>query len=93
MYMTSSPDPVRFQMPEQPALLLARYVEHRREELGMSVEFAARLTGIADSEWCALEAGFVPEQWADLRAIAEVLEVPSDRISFFAAISLENQQK
>ena len=57
----------------------------------MSVEFAARLAGLADSEWCALEAGWIPEERADQWAIGEVLEVSTEQISFLVAVSLYNQ--
>jgi hypothetical protein len=75
----------------EPSLWLARYVEHRREELAMSVEFAARLAGMADSEWAALEAGWVPEDRVNQWAVAQVLEVSVSQISLLAAISLYNQ--
>jgi hypothetical protein len=75
----------------QPAMWLACYVEHRREELGMSVEFAARLAGLAESEWRALEAGWVPEDRENQWAIGAVLEVSTAEISFLAAISVYNQ--
>jgi hypothetical protein len=75
----------------EPSLWLARYVEHRREELAMSVEFAARLAGMADSEWAALESGWVPEDEINQWAVAQVLEVSHAQISLLAAISRYNQ--
>jgi hypothetical protein len=61
----------------QPAdlgLLLASCSRRRREELGLSVERAAELTGIEISQWQALEAGWVPNLESGLReAIAETL--------------------
>jgi hypothetical protein len=75
----------------QPSMWLACYVEHRREELGMSVGFAARLAGLAESEWLALEAGWVPADRENQWAIGEVLEVSTAEISFLATISLYNQ--
>jgi|NGEPerStandDraft_6_1074524.scaffolds.fasta_scaffold306986_1 hypothetical protein len=62
----------------QPAdlgLLLASCSRRRhREELGLSVERAAELTGIEISQWQALEAGWVPDLESGLReAIAETL--------------------
>jgi len=73
------------------SLWLARYVEHRREELAMSVEFAARLAGMADSEWAALEAGWIPDDEINQWAVAQVLEVSHAQISLLAAISRYNQ--
>ena len=45
----------------QNALALASMVQRRRQNLGMSVERAADLSGHKVSEWCALEAGWVPD--------------------------------
>ena len=38
------------------AMLLARNVRRRREELGLSVKRAAELSGMETSDWYALEA-------------------------------------
>jgi hypothetical protein len=43
------------------ATLLARYVDRRRRELGLSVEQAADLAGIEASQWVALENGWLPD--------------------------------
>ena len=87
-----SPRPATYPLSQYPpSLWLARYVEHRREELGMRVEFAARLAGLAESEWMALEAGWVPEDHENQWAIGEVLEVSTTNISFLAAVSSYNQ--
>ena len=42
-------------------MLLARSVRHRREQLGLSVQRAAELSGMVVSDWYALEAGWVPD--------------------------------
>ena len=57
-------------------LALGRYTRRRREELGLSVERAAELGGMELSEWCALEAGAVPDldDLARIQAIAATLE-------------------
>jgi hypothetical protein len=90
--MNEAVRPSTFQLSQnEPALWLARFVEHRREELGMSVDFAARLAGLADSEWAALEAGWVPQDRENQWAIAEVLEVSTTKISLLATVSLYNQ--
>ena len=47
--------------PADLAMLLARCIRHRREELGLSVERAAELSGMVVSDWYALEAGWVPD--------------------------------
>ena len=56
-------------------MLLASCIRHRREELGLSIERAAQLSGMVVSEWYALEAGWVPDDESGLlRAIAGTLE-------------------
>ena len=75
----------------QPAdlgLLLANCIRRRREELGLSVERAAQLTGIEISQWQALEAGWVPDLESGLlEAIAETLEACFPHVLFIADVS------
>jgi len=54
-------------------LLLAVWVHRRRTFLGLSTAAAAELAGLELSEWCALEAGWIPEDPA-IRAIAATLQ-------------------
>ena len=51
-----------------------------RTEAGLSIEDAARLTGIEVSEWAAIEDGHVPQETNQLRSMAATLEVSFDRI-------------
>jgi transcriptional regulator with XRE-family HTH domain len=68
--------------------LLARCIRRRREELGLSVESAAQLTGIEPSQWQALEAGWVPNLESGLlEAIAETLESCFPDVLFIADVS------
>jgi hypothetical protein len=58
--------------------ILARYTRKRREELDLSLERAAELAGLENSEWDALESGWwVPasDNLPLIRAIAGALEV------------------
>jgi hypothetical protein len=57
----------------------------------MSVERAAGLAGMQVSEWCALEAGWVPHTPGVLRAVADTLELGYSQLSFLAEISEFNQ--
>jgi transcriptional regulator with XRE-family HTH domain len=68
-------------------LSLGNTVQRRRLNLGMSVERAADLAGMQVSEWCALEAGWVPNTLCVLRAIADTLELNALQLSFLAEIS------
>jgi transcriptional regulator with XRE-family HTH domain len=54
---------------------LAHYTVGRREELGLTIAAAAELSGLSISQWCDLEAGWVPADLALLRAIARLLQV------------------
>ncbi len=65
----SAPDRVFY------AHLFARLVRDRRRKLNLTVEGAAELTGITSSEWIALEAGYVPQEYRTIRTISETLEV------------------
>jgi hypothetical protein len=67
----------------QPAAALAFFVERRRARLHLTVEVAARLTGIEISRWMALESGWVPEDRLDIQTIAAVLEVPEEDLQSF----------
>ena len=73
------------------AMLLARSVRQRRQELGLSVQRAAQLGGMELSDWYALEAGWVPEEQR-LRSIAGTLEIGYLQLSFIAEVSRYNQE-
>ena len=54
-------------------LPLSNYVRQRREDLGLTITTASELAGIAFSEWCALESGWIPSDRATLHAICATL--------------------
>lgn len=74
------------------AFSLARYVEGRRRELNLLIQRAAELAGMEFSEWCALEAGWVPVDENTISAIAEVLEVSRVQIGVLAMVARANQR-
>ena len=79
--------------PDSLALLLAHCIRHRRGELGLSIERAAELSGIVSAEWCALEAGWIPDNESGLlRAIAGTLESGYLNLWFIAEVSRYNQE-
>jgi transcriptional regulator with XRE-family HTH domain len=57
------------------ASALARYAKNRREQLNLTAEEAAGLSGMEVSEWYALESGWVPENCAIIQSIAATLRV------------------
>ena len=74
------------------ALLFSRYVQRRREDLGLSVQEAAHISGMEVSEWCAIEGGRVPAKDDPLlRSVAETLEAHFFKVSLYAEISRYNQ--
>jgi len=75
------------------AMLFARSVRRRREELGLSVQRAAELSGIETSDWYALEAGWVPTVESGLLdSIAGTLETCHIQLPLMAEISRYNQE-
>ena len=52
-----------------------------REQAGLSIEEAARLSGMEVSEWMAIEDGNVPQDINRLRAMAAAMEVSFDKIA------------
>jgi transcriptional regulator with XRE-family HTH domain len=74
--------------PADLAQLLASCIRRRREELGLSIERAAQLTGIESSQWQALETGWVPNLESGLlEAIAETLKACFPHVLFIADVS------
>ena len=86
----SSPkhQPLSAGQPADLGLLLASCIRNRREDLGLSIERAAQLTGFEPSQWQALEAGWVPELESGLlKTIAETLEASLPHVFFIADVS------
>jgi hypothetical protein len=75
------------------AMLLARSVRQRREQLGLSVQRAAELSGMVVSDWYALEAGWVPSTESGLLdSIAGTLQACHIQLPLIAEISRWNQE-
>ena len=75
------------------AMLFARNVRQRREQLGLSVQRAAELSGMEASDWYALEAGWVPSVASGLLdAIAGTLQSCHIAVPLIAEISRYNQE-
>ena len=75
------------------AMLLAREVRQRRQQLGLSVQRAAELSGMETSEWYALEAGWVPTVESGLLdSICGTLQSCHIQLPLIAEISRYNQE-
>ena len=59
-------------------------IRAHREHAGISIEDAAGLSGMAVSEWMAIEAGYVPQDVNRLRAMAAAIEIRYDQIATLA---------
>lgn len=56
-------------------------IQETRENAGLSIEEAARLSGMEISEWMAIEAGTVPQDVNQLRAMAETMQIKFEVIA------------
>jgi transcriptional regulator with XRE-family HTH domain len=60
--------------------MFGRGIRANRQNLGLSIEEAARLSGMEVSEWATLEEGCVPQTTDQLHSIAGTLEISYDRL-------------
>ncbi len=56
-------------------------IRETRKNARLSIEDAARLSGMALTEWMAVEDGSVPQDLNQLRAMAEAMQISFDRIA------------
>jgi len=56
-------------------------IQKTRENTDLSIEEAARLSGMESSEWMAIEEGNVPQDINRLRAMADAMEINFDKIA------------
>jgi transcriptional regulator with XRE-family HTH domain len=60
--------------------LFGSCIQEARKTAGLSLEEAARLSGMAASAWMAVEEGCVPQDIKQLRAMADAMEISFDQI-------------
>ena len=60
--------------------LFGSCIEEVRKTAGLSLDEASRLSGMAISEWMAIEDGCVPQDVNRLRAMAETMQISFDKI-------------
>ena len=61
--------------------LFGSCIQEVREKADLSIEEAARLSGMKTSEWMTIEDGCVPQDVNQLRAMAGAMEISFDEIS------------
>jgi len=61
-------------------------IQESRRRAGLSVEEAARLSGMESSEWMAMEDGNVPRDTNRLRAVADAVKIRFDKIANLALL-------
>ncbi len=60
--------------------LFGHCISETRENAGLSIAEAARLSGMECSEWMAIEEGTVPQDITRLRAMADAMQISFDQI-------------
>ncbi|MDR3717440.1 MAG: helix-turn-helix transcriptional regulator [Bryobacteraceae bacterium] len=61
-------------------------IEETRKKAGVSIEEAARLSGMELSEWIAVEDGCVPQEANRLRAMAEALQIDFEQMAMMVVL-------
>jgi transcriptional regulator with XRE-family HTH domain len=56
-------------------------IQETRKKADLSIEDAARLSGMEISEWAAVEEGTVPQDVNRLRAMADAMAISFDKIA------------
>jgi len=64
-------------------------IQEARKSAGLSIEDAARLSGMESSEWMAIEGEHVPQETDRLRAMAAALEVSFEKMFNFVLLCRE----
>lgn len=75
------------------ASAVARYSRKRREQLGLTVERAAGLSGLELSQWLALEDSWVPDEVPVILAIATTLQVRWSDFELIAVFARAAQKR
>jgi transcriptional regulator with XRE-family HTH domain len=60
--------------------LFGSCIQEARKKADLTIEEAARLSGMEISEWLAIEDGCVPQDVNQLRAMAETMQISFDKI-------------
>jgi hypothetical protein len=91
MYNETSQDGCETYSSQNRNQLFAAFVRHRRLQLCLNTEDAARLAGLYLSQWIALETGWIPDMRSSAAlAIAGTLQTKVDDLALLAACSAQD---
>ena len=61
-------------------------IQEMRQSAGLSIDEAARLSGMELTEWMAIEDGCVPQDINRLRAMAEAMEINFEKLASWVVV-------
>ncbi|HWU38852.1 MAG TPA: helix-turn-helix transcriptional regulator [Candidatus Acidoferrum sp.] len=61
-------------------------IQEMRQSAGLSIEEAARLSGMELTEWMAIEDGCAPQDINRLRAMAEAMEINFEKLASWVVV-------
>jgi transcriptional regulator with XRE-family HTH domain len=64
-------------------------IQEARKKSDLSIEEAARLSGMKSSEWMAIEEGSVPQDINQMRAMTDAMEISFDKIATLVLVCRE----
>ena len=80
-------------LPEQRRTVWGRIfgdcIQGARKKADLSIEQAARLSGMKPSEWMAIEEGQVPQDISRLRAMTDAMGISFDKIATLVLVCRE----
>ena len=61
-------------------------IQEMRQSAGLSIDEAARLSGMELTEWMAIEDGCVPQDINRLRAMAEAMQINFEKLASWVVV-------
>lgn len=91
MYAKISQNGCYTSSPQRRNQLFAAFIRHRRLQMCMNAEDAARLAGLYLSQWIALESGWIPDMHSSAAlVIAGTLQTRVDDLALLAVCSAQD---
>jgi DNA-binding XRE family transcriptional regulator len=73
--------------------LFGHGIEQMRKNTGLSIDEAAVAAGMEATEWLAIEAGRVPNDWEQLRTMGAAINLRPEQIAIYASICKRARQQ